>query len=669
MPPGTAWTSRCKSSWLSVQQSVRADLSRAFPSHYYDYPYEFNWHGSTTTTVDGRPTCTASFLNMGNEAFSSHPPYTGHKLPHPTVAANDSLGLHHTPIWVTKTPQPSDLHYYMTAFPGASLLRSCHPYFGLATPPVALPPLPDVWVSSIAGPSVGPVATPVPGASVTDATTTPAPEVTASPSRYGDDPTGSPSRASATSAQDTNPDGPNNADSTTAVPEVTGSPSQYGDVPTENPSHTSATSGEDAEPDGFNNANPATSSSTTGPTPTIVAPPAPSTYNGGSAISSTALSSVQSVSSSQEFRPPVAVHPATLAPASTTANAASTNVASGLLPLLFSAIKGSAETTRVAGEATPASFSGFAASGAEPTIPLLGDQAPPETSAQAENGVASAIPYQGSAYTVVPVESSNPSSETSPVESSSSGVPLHLGSPTTVADSSTTNVVLLSTNSEGRTELVLGSSTTTLSSMEYAAQPVSTYTLAGQTVVASAGAVFLQVSSEIEAPSATVSGQAAQEPSATISGQSLQVMASANTAGDTLLAVGTSTLTIAAAGAVPASTFTFGGQAFVQSAGNLFWHASVSNTPTTSTAGATSPTDSSATPSGSGNIAGNIAGYIMSGLAAGSSVSGASNASSTQGSPGASANATYRGDGYRHPVSWSLGVLLVFAGVWISLVA
>lgn len=171
---------------------------------------------------------------------------------------------------------------------------------------------------------------------------------------------------------------------------------------------------------------------------------------------------------------------------------------------------------------------------------------------------------------------------------------------------------------QGQYELSVGPSITTLSSLNAPLPIVSTYSLAGQVVVASASSLYLAASSDSQGSSAS---------------QLSLLTASINAAGSTLLAIGSSTLTLPGpVTPASASTFVFAGQTFVQSAEGLVLgtHTLVPDAPVTlqdigtSRLSNTISDNYAVTSSLSG-----IGDYIMSGLAPGPLASDAANSSST----------------------------------------
>ena len=242
-----------------------------------------------------------------------------------------------------------------------------------------------------------------------------------------------------------------------------------------------------------------------------------------------------------------------------------------------------------------------------------------------------------------------------------SGITLGMGTSTLIADGTATKAAVLFTDTQGQTQLVVGSSTTTLPSGQGLAQQVSTHTLDGQTIVASAGSLFLQAGPTIGATGETSTSR---------------LVASVDGAGNTLLAIGSSTLTLPGASALSANTFTFAEQTFVQSAGHLIIAScptgpspmSMSTTSNTALpADGTVSTDAASPVNSIPSTSPGVGDYVMSGIMPGSLISTATGSPSHQSGSTENTSGPAESSGEQCFVNWLIFVLLLVVGAYIGL--
>jgi len=436
-------------------------------------------------------------------------------LPQPTVPANDSKGIHYRPVWVPGSPAFSDLAYFLTAFPEASILQSCSPVFPEDSfwfkPELALPAMP-----TIVRPGMGPVASPA------GALTSSGPSATLAPV----------ATISATIHANERPSDLSDVIQSAVVSTTESSNLIQGESP---PAATSASEDQGTR------------------LPSATPPPV-----GGPSLASGGASDLESISSQPSDAQ---------MPMPTANDASSASSAISVVPQIAPALSSGGQVSQMLAGSHPVSENTVAEPSTNPLNYIPGDSA---------------------VFTTPPLRFS-----------ASSGI--------------ASTLVRWQSVTSNQWELAVGTSTTTLPAMSTAIPQASSYMLSGQTVVVSAGSVYLET------------GPNHLDKSSSDSAHNQVLTASEDSEGETLVFMGSSTLTIPAATALPVTTFVFASQTFVRTGTRLVVGSQtmIPGTPITTHADpiaqgslvdAGTMLKVTTTTSATRTDLGNIAGYIMSGL-------------------------------------------------------
>ncbi|OQO12593.1 hypothetical protein B0A48_02055 [Cryoendolithus antarcticus] len=166
VPPGEAlwtWTNEQGTATQAVDaydiaQQTWYDSTITFPTMYSNYNWYYSYHGTMPTTVEGKTTCTTIEPSAVTAFLPSHPTWIGSPPPSVTPAMNDSRGAQYSPQWIIPNAQSTLMNDWRNAFP----LSAAYPFhvcvMGMvgAAVPIVAPPQQLTSVSDVKLASKGP---------------------------------------------------------------------------------------------------------------------------------------------------------------------------------------------------------------------------------------------------------------------------------------------------------------------------------------------------------------------------------------------------------------------------------------------------------------------------------------------------------------------------------